>query len=73
MVPNIETSKLRLAHLQDMHADLLRNMAVLARLRKQVARKEAALHAQVVARKQLRQMHLANAGDPSHVQHRAAG
>jgi hypothetical protein len=73
MVPNIGSSMLRLAHLQDMHADLLRKMAVLARLRKQVERKEAALHVQAASRKQLRQMQLANAGDPSHVQHRAAG
>jgi hypothetical protein len=73
MVPNVGSSNDRLSHLQDIHADLLRKTAVLASLRKQVERKEAALHAKVASRKQLSQMQLANADDPSHVQHRTAG
>ena len=73
MVPNVGSSKLRLAYLQDIHGDLLRKMAALATLRKQVERREEALHAKVASRNQLRQKQMAKTGDPSHVQHRTAG
>ena len=59
--------------LHDTHADLLRKMGELASLRKQVQLKEAALHAKVASRNQLRKMLPTKARDPSRRQYRSAG
>jgi hypothetical protein len=66
MVRCVESPNGRLSHLQDIHADLLRKVGELATLRKQVQRKEAARHAQVAPRNNLRKMLPTRAGDPSH-------
>ena len=73
MVPNVESSSVRLSHLQDIHADLLRKVGELAILRKQVQLEEAALQAKVASRNHLRKMLPINAGDSSHDQYRSDG
>jgi hypothetical protein len=71
MVPNVRTANVRLSHLQGVHADLLKKLAELASLRKQVELKEAALRAKAASRR--RKMLPTKAGGSSHVQRRTAG
>jgi hypothetical protein len=65
MVPNIRSSKLRLAHLHDIHADLLRKMTVLARLRELVEQKEVALRSKRASHMRSTTTLPTKSGDPS--------
>ena len=61
MGPNVEAINVRLSHLQNVRADLLRKVVALASLRKQVQLREAAL-AEMTKTQRLK------AGDTSHSQ-----
>jgi hypothetical protein len=65
MVPNIRSSKLRLALLQDIHADLLSKMTELAMLRELVEQKEAALRSKRASHKKSMTTLPTKSGDPS--------
>ena len=52
MTRSLESLNVRLSHLQQIHADLVRGRAALARLRKEVQRTEAALRAKIAYQKQ---------------------
>jgi hypothetical protein len=73
MVPNIESLNVRSSLLQDTHADLLRKMDELARLRRQVQLREAALHAKATSQNRLRKMLPTTARAPSYRHYRSAG
>ena len=72
MEPNAECPNSRLSYLQNTHADLVEKISALARLRKQVQRKEAALHAKIAYQKQ-RNMRRTRPVDISHGQARTLG
>jgi hypothetical protein len=56
MTWSLESSNVRLSHLQKIHADLVRRRAALARLRKEVQRTKAALRAKIAYQKQWSKM-----------------
>ena len=73
MGPNTESSNSRLSYLENIHADLVEKVSALARLRKQVQRKEAALHAKIAYQKQCRNLGRTRPAAASHGQARILG
>ena len=65
MGPNAKGSNSRLSYLQEIHADLVKKLSALARLRKQIEREEAALHAKIASQKQQRDMNRTRPVDTS--------
>jgi hypothetical protein len=56
MGPKVNNSNSRLPYLEKIHADLIQKVWALERLREQVEKKEAALHAKIASQKQQRNM-----------------
>jgi hypothetical protein len=52
MTRSLESLNVGLSHLQQIHADLVRKLQPLARLRKEIQREEAALRAKIAYQKQ---------------------
>ena len=73
MGPNAESPNSRLSYLENIHAELVEKVSALARLRKQVQRKEAALHAMIAYQKQRTNTRRTWPVDASHGQARTLG